>query len=243
MIIAALIIAPPSKNPGPPAPLNIKIDAISGKWEQLSIMDARPIKEGYQFLWLKVKVTNGLDEDLIIAPVAFSVSGADGTKYNASDDDSQGIIPSGVSATFNLSIEAPYVLVPTTIAYTIGKEVFTDKAPSISAMVLDIVFSNIITTRNYTDSSGQNRSPEQVLHASFDLKNQWTKTIDTNNVTFTIVNATNEDYEGNLTTFIDTVSPGETVHFTIEFIIPYSYTPKNIRYDMGAFAPYGSGKL
>jgi len=238
VIIAAFIVASPrSPPPPPPGSADIQMDAVSAKWEQLSIMGARP-GAGNQSLWLKVKITNGLDDGLIIAPMAFSVEGVDGAKYNATDYDLEdiipiGIIPSGASATFNISLEAPSGWVPKTVRYAYGKDVFTDNAPSPAAMILDIVFSNITTTRNDT-----------VLHLSFDLKNQWTKAIDTHDPYFTIVNATNVPLNnGTVNNGPDSVNPGATAHFTIDFEVSASYVPKAVSYDMGLFGPYGSKSM
>jgi len=236
VIIAAFIVASPRSPSQQPGSANIQMDAISAKWEQLSIVDARPAA-GYQFIWLKVKVTNGLDDGLIITPVAFRVEGVNGAKYNATDYDLEdsiplGIVPSGASATFYISLEAPSGWVPKTVQYTYGKDVFTDNAPSPSAMVPDIVFSNITTTRNDT-----------LFNISFDLKNQWTETINTDSSTFTIVDAYNNVTLVNLINGTASVSSGDTAHFSINFEVSASYVPKVVRYDMGAFGPYGSKNI
>jgi len=218
------------------------MDVVSARWEQLSIVDMRPIS-GYQFLWLKVKVTNGLAQDLIIVPMEFSVVGEDDTEYNATDDDSLGAIPPGSSATFNISVEAPWGSVPKTVQFSYGNGVFTDDAPTPSAIVPDVVFSNITYTRNDTDSSGLNQTPFgfQVLHVSFSLKNQWTKAFDTLITSFTIVDASNNHIDAHIKNGTDSVSSGETMHFSIDFLVSASYIPKVIKYDMESFSgPYGS---
>jgi len=242
MIIAAWIITAPRGNPPPPPPIDVEMDALSMRWEQLSIPDAQP-SAGSLYLWLKVKVTNGLDLDLIIAPVAFSVEGTDGIKRNATDDDSGGIISSGTSATFNVSLEAPSSWIPKTVRYSCFNEIFTDSAPAPSAMVPDIAFSNVTTQRNSTDSAGQSHSPEEVLHVTFDLKNQWTKTIDTYASLFTVVNASGGAVTVDIKTGPDTVSAGATGQFTLEFFISTSFDPVTLKYDMGQFGPYGSTSI
>lgn len=218
------------------------MDVVSARWEQLSIVELRPIA-GYQFLWLKVKITNGLAQNLIIVPMTFGVVGDDGTRYNATDDDSQGTILPGSSATFNISVEVPWDFVPKTVKFSYGNDVFTENAPSPSAMVADVVFSNVTYTRNDTDSSGLNQTPFgfQVLHVSFFLENQWTKAIDTLIASFAIVDAGNNQIDAHLKNGTDSIIPGERSHFTIDFLVSASYIPKVIKYSMEPLSgPYGS---
>jgi hypothetical protein len=239
VIIAAWIITAPRGNPPPPPPIDVEMDALSARWEQLSIIDARP-STGSLYLWLTVKVTNGLDEDLLIFPTSFGVEGTNGVQRNATDDDSPGMIAPNKDATFNLSVEAPASWIPKSVHYSCYNEVFTDTVPSPTAMVPDIAFNNISVSRSSTDSAGLSHSPQEVLNITFDMKNQWTKSIDTYATLFNVVNATGGSVSVYIETGPDAVSAGATGHFRLEFLVSTSFDPSTLKYDMGDFGPYGS---
>jgi len=242
VIIAAAIITAPRPASPSPEPLDIQMDVLSAKWEQLSVADKQP-SAGNLYLWLKVNVTNGLEDDMIMAPMAFSVEGVDGTKHNATDDDSSGFIDPDSSATFNISVELPTGWVPRKVTFTYVNKVITDSVPAPSAMVPDIAFSNIESFRNSTDSTGHSQAPKDVLHVSLDLKNQWTKDVDTIADTFTLVDASNNAITVHIKTGPDMISVGSTGHLTLEFVISATFVPSAIEYDMGQFGPYGSVDL
>jgi len=246
VILAAYIVASPRNPPPGPSPgdSDIDFDALYGKWEELSLINARPAA-GDQFLWLKVELTNNMDDDLLIAPMAFRVEDDEGTGYNGSDDDSEGIISSGASTTFNVSIEVPTGWAPTEVIYTYDKDNFTDTAPTIAALIPDIAISGLEKATSNTDSEGVDHSPQHqiVLNVSFDMKNQWTEIIDTFDATFTVVDAGENPVTVFHKTGPDALNAGLTAHYYIEFLIPQTYVPKMLLYDMGGFGPYGNATL
>jgi len=245
IILAAFVLTQTSGDGGGhpgPTTFNVQIDVLSAKWEQLSLADTPPTY-GMQYLWIKLKLTNGLEDQLPIVPVAFSAEGNDGLKFNATDDDSSGALNPGANETFDLSFEVPTSWYPKKAFFTILKQSTSDTIPSPALLVPDVVLSNSTWFKNSTDSNNQTYAGQQVLHLTFDFANQWKEDIVTDMTYFSVKDSGGVSKVAAIMTGQTTVQQNATDHFTLEFVVPNGYIPKTLYFQSISQGPYASKTL
>jgi len=227
-----------TQNPPGPEPTPIDMDTISAQWEELDLID-QPPAAGKQILWVKVRITNLLEEPFLIVSYEFSAEGGDGTRCVATEDDSQGTIDPGDQATFTMSIQVPLAWAPKQMVYEYSGGEVTSTISTPSPLVHDLAFSGVSSSLNSTDYNNQSYSTQQVLHVSLSLKNQWTKKVVTAGIYFTAYDAGGAHYDNHFKSGPDELQPGVTGSFDLEFLVPLSFNPDRIEFDMPV-GPYGS---
>jgi hypothetical protein len=245
IIFAAYYVLTPKPDDGnnnpPPDEMPIEMTTLSAKWEELSLMDQSP-GPYHQFLWVEVKVKNVDDHTFDIISYEFAAEGGDGSRFNATEDDSSGSIGPEGQEIFNLSIEVPFTWAPKEMVYNYSGEELTSAISTPTPLVPDIVFSGMIHTLNDTDYTNTTYTSELVLHASFNLKNQWTDDLSTFMDSFTAKDAGGTSYDCFYKSGPDSIQPGVTGSFDLEFLVPLSFTTGEIRFEM-TLGPYGSTSL